>query len=170
MNLHDDDFGYADAGKFLGLGVGAWVLLVGAILATGAIIWGVNVATSGIRGAGDVRTQRDRADNRVSAQAFFEQAIADTRKYDTQITDAQAELAAYAAEHKPAADDLVAVQLYQQEIAARRTTLTGLTQQCQTTVANYNAEARKTLRADWRSPDLPYEIGDTPDTDCEGTP
>ena len=132
-------------------------------------IWGIRVATSDAKGKGNVEIERNSAENRVRAQAFFEQSYADIMKFDVQIGDAQKALADFIATNpKPTADDLVAAQIYTQQLNSRQTTLTGLQQQCQSTVAGYNAEARKTLAAEWRSRELPYQIdGSSPATDCK---
>ena len=59
------------------------------------------------------------------------------------------------------ADD--AVDLYR----INQTTIEGLQQQCRNATAAYNAEARKTIREQWRSAELPYQIDDTAEaTDC----
>jgi len=141
---------------------------VAVVIITPVTIWGVSVATSDAKGKGNMEIERNSAENRIRAQAFFEQAFEDVQKFDTQIGDAQKAYDDFVANNpKPTADDLVAAQLYSQQMNNRQVTLTGLMQQCQNTVADYNAEARKTLAAEWRSPELPYQINDgSPETDC----
>ena len=131
-------------------------------------IWGFRIATSDTRGAGNVELERNSAENRIRSQAFFEQSFEDISKFDLQIVDAQKAYDDFVANNpKPSAEDLVAVQIYSQKLNSRQVTLTGLQQQCQNTAASYNAEARKTLAAEWRSPQLPYQINDgSPATDC----
>jgi hypothetical protein len=131
-------------------------------------IWGIRVATSDAKGKGNVEIERNSAENRVRAQAFFEQSFEDVKKFDVQIADAQKAYDNFIATNpKPTADDVVAAQIYTQQLSGRQTTLTGLQQQCQSTVADYNAEARKTLAAEWRSKELPYQIdGSSSATDC----
>lgn len=142
---------------------------VAVVLIAPVAIWGVRVATSDAKGKGNVEIERNSADNRVRAQAFFEQSYQDIKKFDAQIADAQKAYDDFiATTPKPTADDVVAAQLYTQQLSNRQTTLTGLQQQCQNTVADYNAEARKTLAAEWRSEELPYQIDATsPATDCK---
>jgi hypothetical protein len=132
-------------------------------------IWGIRVATSDTRGAGNVELERNSAGNRVRAQAFFEQSYQDIKKFDVQVVDAQKAYDDFVTNNpKPSADDLVAAQIYGQQLNSRQVTLTGLQQQCQNTVANYDAEARKTLAAEWRSNELPYQIDySSPETDCK---
>ena len=132
-------------------------------------IWGFRIATSDAKGKGNVELERNSAENRIRAQAYFEQSFEDVQKFDTQIGDAQRAYDNFVADNpKPSAEDLVAAQIYGQQLNSRQVTLTGLQQQCQNTVANYDAEARKTLAAEWRSPGLPYKIDySSPETDCK---
>ena len=142
-------------------------VLLAVVIIAPVSIWGFRIATSDTRGAGNVEIERNSAENRVRSQAFFEQAYEDVQKFDTQIGDAQKAYDNFVADNpKPTAEDLVAAQLYSQQMNNRQVTLTGLQQQCQNTVADYNAEARKTLASKWRSPELPYQIDSSPATDC----
>jgi hypothetical protein len=144
---------------------------VAVLLIAPVAIWGVRVATSDTRGAGNVEIERNSAENRIRAQAFFEQSYEDVKKFEVQIGDAQKAYDDFiATTPKPTADDVVAAQLYGQRLSGLQTTLTGLQQQCQNTVADYNAEARKTLAAEWRSDELPYQIdASSPATDCKSS-
>ncbi len=149
--------------------VKTWVwVLIAAVVIVPVFAWGISVATSGPRGAGDVVRERNSAINRVSAQAFFEDTYASVKKFDVQLTDAQKVLDQFVANTpKPSDSDLVATQLYTQQLQSRQTTVQGIQSECRNAAAAYNAEARKTLRAEWRSPDLPYQIdGSSPSTDC----
>ena len=142
--------------------------LVAVAIITPIAIWGIQVATSDTRGAGNVEIERNSAENRIRSQAFFEQSFEDIKKFDVQVGDAQKAYDDFLANNpKPSADDLVAVQIYSQQLNNRQVTLTGLQQQCQNTAADYNAEARKTLAAEWRSNELPYQIDGSPATDCK---
>lgn len=142
---------------------------VAVVIIAPVAIWGIRVATSDTRGAGNVEIERNSAENRVRAQAYFEQSYQDIQKFDVQIADAQKAYDNFIATNpKPTADDVVAAQIYTQQLRGLQTTLTGLQQQCQNTVGGYNAEARKTLAAEWRSDELPYQIdGSSPATDCK---
>jgi hypothetical protein len=142
--------------------------LVAVAIITPIAIWGIQVATSDTRGAGNTEIARNSAENRIRAQAFFEQSFQDIKKFDVQVVDAQKAYNDFVTNNpKPSADDLVAAQIYGQQLNSRQVTLTGLQQQCQNTVANYDAEARKTLAAEWRSNELPYQIDGSPETDCK---
>ena len=146
----------------------AFVVLLAVVIIAPVSIWGFRIATSDTRGAGNVEIERNSAENRIRSHAFFEQSFEDVQKFDLQIVDAQKAYDDFVANNpKPTADDLVAAQLYTQQLNNRQVTLTGLQQQCQNTAADYNAEARKTLASKWRSPQLPYKINDgSPATDC----
>ena len=143
-------------------------VLLAVVIIAPVSIWGFRIATSDTRGAGNVEIERNSAENRVRSQAFFEQSFEDIKKFDLQIGDAQKAYNDFVTNNpKPSADDLVAAQIYGQQLNSRQVTLTGLHQQCQNTVANYDAEARKTLAAEWRSNELPYQIDGSPETDCK---
>ena len=143
-------------------------VLIAVVIIAPVSIWGIRVATSDTRGSGNVEIERNSAENRVRAQAFFEQSFEDIKKFDLQIGDAQKAYNDFVTNNpKPSAEDLVAAQIYGQQLNSRQVTLTGLHQQCQNTVANYDAEARKTLAAEWRSNELPYQIDGSPETDCK---
>lgn len=150
----------------------AWVwVLIAAVILLPMLVWGISVATSSVRGSGDIVQQRNDADNRISAQAFFEDTYATIKAQDLKLTEAQADLEEFIATNpQPSSSDLVQVQLYTQQLKAKQTTVTGLQQICLTAVGSYNAEARKTIRGDWRSEDLPYQIdamSTTSETDCQ---
>ena len=144
-----------------------WWIIAASILVP-AVSWGVWVATSSIRGSGDIVARENSADNRISAQAFFEDTYEAIQKFDKQIDDAQRAYDDYIATTPvPSNTDVVAVQLYTQRVNGYQTTIVGLQQQCRNSVAAYNAEARKTIRDDWRSEDLPYQIDElAAATDC----
>ena len=152
--------------------VKTWIwVLIAAVIILSVAGWGISVATSGVRGSGEIVQQRNDADNRISAQAFFEDTYATIKAQDLKLTEAQADLNEFIATNpQPSSSDLVQVQLYTQQLKGKQTTVTGLQQICQDAVASYNAEARKTIRAEWRSPDLPYQIdatSTTSETDCQ---
>lgn len=120
---------------------------------------------------GDLQTEiRDQdVDNRIRAQAFFYDAFNSIKKFDDQLTDAHTALNDYLEQTpKPDSSDVVATQLYVQEVDSRQTTITGLQQQCRNTIAAYNAEANKILSDEWRDPELPYQIDElSSETDCQ---
>lgn len=119
------------------------VLVVGGLV-SGAI-WGIGVLTADVVGRGEARKQILSADNRIQAQERFETLYASIVRFDDQLNDAL--------EHKGDFYENVAV---------------GIQQQCRNTVAEYDAAARKISQRDFRSFDLPQQIGSLdPETDCE---
>ncbi|WP_431728623.1 hypothetical protein [Verrucosispora sp. TAA-831] len=128
-------------------------LAVAAVLGLTSIgVWYFQVATSGVKGAGDATRITNDGRNRVNAQEWFVGQFEQIRSTDRRIDTAAAELAA-----KP--DD---------EFAA--TNHRGLVNRCMEMVGAYNAEAQKVSRAGWRDAGLPDRIDDTdPATDCRAT-
>jgi hypothetical protein len=140
--------------KIFGLGV-AWlvgILVVCAVI--GAAVWGIGVATSDVAGRGNQRRAINSSDNRTFAQEQFEELFNDVKTYDAQISTSAA---AAAAETEPT-----------EKSRLNQVTL-GVTNQCISTVQQYNAEARKVSKERFRAADLPAQIDDLdPSTDCKG--
>lgn len=171
--ISQDDRRKVASDTIWGLSRGTFVIVAVIIVASviGAASWGISVAISDVRGAGDVVQRRNDANNRIGAQAFFEDTFASIKAQDRKLTDARADLDEFlSTTPQPSSSDLVQAQLYTQQLKAKQTTVTGLQQACQDAVARYNAEARKTIRGEWRSEDLPYQIdttSTTDETDCQ---
>lgn len=134
-----------------GIGAG-WLVLIVILILGGLIsggIWALGVATSGIKGQGDAVKINNSAENWTAKQAFFETKYEATKTADMKI------------------------KLYADKLAADPTDRTakdnlfGIQSQCLNYVAEYNAESRKFLSQDWKSADLPAELGITPSTDCK---
>lgn len=143
-----------EATKWLGFGVGWWIVILIIVAVIGAIIWGVTVALSGIKGQGDAVIENNSAENWTEAQARFEQNYAEVIATDIKITNAY--------------------QLWQDEPndTILKQTYTGLMSYCLSVVADYNADARSFLSEDWRAADLPEQIITEgqfadPATDCK---
>lgn len=147
-----------------------WVAIaIGLCVFLPVVGWGIHVATSGVRGTGEVIVRENDADNRIGAQAFFENAYANIQATDTKINTAAQALADFELTPRPVGDNVAATR-YDQQLQQLRNELRGLQSNCQDTIASYNAEARKTIRNDWRSADLPYEIDQSkPSFDCQPT-
>lgn len=134
------------AGWRLGLTFLAVIAVVG-LVSVG--IWYFKVATSPVKGAGDATRITNDGRNRVNAQEWFVGQYEQIRSTDRRIDEAAAELA-----RRPG-DEFVAANYR------------GLVNRCVEMVGNYNAEAQKVSRAQWRDPALPVRIDDTdPSTDC----
>lgn len=146
---HRQDSGVCDV-KDLFKGVGCFiaVLVGGIVLSLG--IWGLKVAFSPVRGAGDVRIKDNSATNRIRAQELF------YTMYNG-IVASDKNLDVLAATVKAHPNDRVAQMSYD-----------GAMLGCNQAVAAYNAETHKVTSKNWLDPDLPYEItGSDPATDCK---
>jgi hypothetical protein len=132
----------------------AIVLGVIAILILPAVIWFIGVATSDVAGKGNAIKKKNAAVNRISAQEAFEQSYADIKAADRKVAVAKEAL-----DLDPTDPTL-------------RTNYTGVKQFCIGAVEDYNADARKYTREDFRAVDLPAQIETDPDladpaTDCK---
>lgn len=147
------DYGREDrreATRWFGLTVGWWVVIVVVALALTAGIWGIQVATSGVKGQGDAQIQKNSAPNWTQAQAdfhkYYEGILADDRKINQ------------------VADDLKA----DPNNSVLKTNLSGLKSHCMDLVATYNTKAESYLSRDFRDAGLPDRIDNTnPSTDCK---
>lgn len=130
-----------------------WIIgIIVLVLAIGAGIWGLRVATAPIKGAGDQEIIVNDGRNRINSQEWFESQYGQILTADRNLDEAAKNLVAHP-------DD----PFYQ-------TNYTGLKNRCVEMVNNYNAEARKVSRGDWRDPRLPEHIGtNDPTTDCKET-
>ena len=131
-----------------------WVLAVIAlVVAVGAILWVLSVATSDVKGQGDAEKMKNSGANRVEQQELFHELYQGILRLDRQINDAKIAW-------DTAPDDLTL-----------RTNYTGLVNNCQTAVGDYNAQTHKFRAEEFRDPELPYEIDmNDPLTDCKPDP
>ncbi len=156
MSTWDDRFEHrpVKTSMFLIVGIVAFVLVLGwAIM---ALTFGLRVATAGIVGRGEAHIIKESAPNRIIQQAGFEQAWADIRMFDQQVKDAGVAVTAWDAANGAKPDNALGTLANQRAYLVQ--TQTGLRQQCQRTVEQYNADARKYLAHDFRAADLPMEI------------
>lgn len=126
-----------------------WGTIAGVVLLValcGVGIYGLKVAWSPVKGAGDTVVKNNSVNNRTQAQERF-------RKL-------------YAAVETNAANILVAEEAAKAHPNDRilGTNLTGAVQMCITSVNDYNAEVGKVLSRDWLPADLPASID--PNTTC----
>jgi predicted lipid-binding transport protein (Tim44 family) len=132
-----------DAAKGIGAG---WLLVIilGIIaLITGAIFWGIGVATSNAKGAGDTIIKNNSVENRTEKQEKFEALFA---KVETNK--------ALVAQHTKT----VAANPTDKQASM---VLSGVQSACAASVEQYNAEARKVLSMDWKAADLPDSLTTT---------
>lgn len=134
-----------------GMSALAWIVVVVVVFAViGGVIWGVSVAFSGVKGAGDVRKQTNSGTNRIGAQEHFEALYGQIKAYDQQLDQAAAD------KRDNPGDRFFA------------TNYSGLVKQCIDARNQYNADANKVTQAQWRDSSLPYQIDSTaPETDCK---
>lgn len=117
-----------------------------------AVTWGVRVATSDVKGAGDAAIKINSGANRIAAQEAFEALYAQIQAYDKNLDQAATDKAAYPNDPFWAAN------------------YSGLVKTCNDAVLQYNADARKVSREKWLTDDLPYEIDQNdPRFDCKET-
>lgn len=132
-----------------------WLIigLVGIVLLP-FIIWGLSVAFSGIAGRGNAEKKINRADNRIFAQEQFRELYNDIQAYDQQITTTKSTASA---ETDPT------------EKSRLNSVVLGVTNQCISTVKQYNAEATKVSKQRFLDAGLPSEIDtSSPNFDCKG--
>lgn len=117
--------------------------------------FGADVATSGIRGQGGVIIEINKAENRIESQQWFEQVYGDIKSYSQQIVTQEKALAGYRQANTNKPDPVGNIA---SEDARLSQVVTGLKNQCVSAVNDYNAEARKVLAEQWRSPELPNKL------------
>lgn len=133
-------------GKIIGLVIAA---VIGIALISAAI-WGIGVAFSPVKGQGEAYKTKNSSENWTKAQGKFEDLYA-----DIQAADKKAKLATDALAANPT--DLTLQQTH-----------SGLVSGCLNLIADYNAESRKYLAADFKAADLPHQIDETDrSTDCK---
>lgn len=128
--------------------------IVGCVLLVGAIVWGVTVVVSGIKGQGDSIITKNSSDNFISAQAGF---VRDSQEFQTdlvKIKDAKKTLDSFEAAH-PSMGNGGLYDPNAEQDQNLRTTLTGLTQTCQSTAADYNTRSGSYLSQDFKNANLP---------------
>lgn len=134
--------------------VRGWLIVVLVIVLAAvitAVLWGLRVATSDVKGQGDAEIIKNDARNRIRAQEGFEKLFADIQVADRNLTTTARALRA-----KPTGD------------LKLETELLGQKHYCAGLVAEYDAKARSFTQQDFRAADLPQKI-DARDgtTDCE---
>lgn len=129
-----------DVNRVLGLTVKVWLILLVLAALVGAGIWGITVATSGVKGQGDGIIKKNSSDNWIKQQAKFEELNAE---YESTLFRIK--------QFKVASDAAP-------EDAIAKTNLQGQISHCSDVVAEYNAASRSFLSEDWKSIDLPASL------------
>lgn len=131
---------YREANKAIGWGW-LWIVIgVVIILLIGTGIWGLTVATSGVKGQGDGTIKNNSAENWIKQQAKFEDLNAEYESTLVRIEQFKA-----TADANP--NDAIAQTNYQGQVS-----------HCTDVVAEYNAASRSFLSEDWKSIDLPPSL------------
>lgn len=120
-------------------GIGITLIVVFVLLLSGGVWW-LKVATSGVKGKGDVTITNNSGVNRINSQAYFEDLNGDIVSYTVRLGGALRDLKAHPGD-----------QFYE-------TNYTGLWNTCVSAVADYNAASAKTTFKDWKTADLPPSI------------
>ncbi len=126
-----------ETGQFLGLAISTWIIILIAAGLISAAIWGITVATSGVKGQGDGIIKNNSSQNWIKQQAKFEDLYA-----EYEATQVRIDLFKETADANP--NDAIA-----------QTNYTGQVSHCTDVVAEYNAATRSFLSEDWKSIDLP---------------
>lgn len=142
------------------IAVVVFLLILGWVLA--AVTLGLRTATAGIVGRAETHIQNQSSNNRVVQQAGFETAYADFNGYIEKLKDATAAITEWDKANAGKTDNAIGTLATQRQYLVQ--VRDGLRQQCQNTVATYNADTHKTLSKDWKRSDLPYELD--PSTSC----
>lgn len=103
-------------------------------------IWGLNVATSGVRGQGDGIIKNNSSENWIKQQAKFEDLHAEYESTLVRI------------------DQFQKISLENPNDAIAQTNYNGQISHCTDVVAEYNAATRSFLSEDWKSIDLPPSL------------
>jgi hypothetical protein len=135
-----------------------WVLSGGIafVLLIVALLWGLGVLSSPVRGAGDAYAQKNGAGNFISAQRGF---VADNNEYKAtklKIIDARRVVAEDKTSPVPA-DGLAAYE-HERQLTSDSATVQQLTQHCQDVAADYNTRAGSYLSQDFLGVDLPVQL------------
>ncbi|HEU5429506.1 MAG TPA: hypothetical protein VFU74_21685 [Actinocrinis sp.] len=132
-----------DAAEGVGLAFVGTVVVIVLALIIGVGLWAFGVFTSGAKGAGDERKQQNSVTNRVHWQNEFNSLDQNIATYAAQIANARASATAHPGD-----------TFYEQN-------LTGLVQECDIAVGQYNADAAMPIAAPWLPAGLPTTIDRT---------
>jgi hypothetical protein len=142
-----------DGAKILGGGFGTILAVILGFMAVGAVIWGISVATSDIRGQGDAQMQINSGTNRIDQYTHFWTLDKDIRSQSQNVATAKQQL-----------DDFnKAMPISKDEpfnISEQRTSLqnnyNGPLQLCRANVAQYNNDSKAYTSAKFKDSQLPW--------------
>lgn len=147
-----------DGAKILGGGFGLVLVFVLGFMAIGAVVWGISVATSDVRGQGDATKQINSGTNRIDQYTHFWTLDKDIRSQAQNIATAKQQL-----------DDFnKAMPISKDEpfnISEQRTSLqnnyNGPLQLCRANVAQYNNDSKAYTSAKFKDSQLPWSYDPT---------
>lgn len=133
-----------------------WFGIAALLVVTAIVLWGTGVLGSWFKGKGDAYQQKNSSANWVAAQRNFHQLENSFETFKVQVADAKQTLddvqkqypTSNGTPYDPGA----------QQVANARTVLTGLTQQCQNTVTQYNTDSKSYLTQDFKDAGLPEKL------------
>jgi hypothetical protein len=135
------------------------IALVAGLIVVG-VLWGLGVILSPVKGAGDSYSRKNSADNFISAQAQFEADYAQLGQFKANIAAKAGEVTAWEKAHPAGAPSGGWDQAAEHD-QLLHSDLSGLTNQCNALVADYNARSRQYLSQDFKAVDLPAELSAT---------
>lgn len=137
--------------------VKAVAIVVAVVVVIFAILWGFGVVSAPWKGKGDAYREKESAQNWINAQRTFHQQFNDVQAYQAKIASAKTQLDDFTKVHPNVGNGTPFDPLLQQQ-SNLQTTVTGLQQSCQNTVADYNTNAQSYLTQDWRDAGLPEQL------------
>lgn len=142
MSNYNDDWREVnhEVGRFLGLTLKVWIILLIVAGLVGAAVWGLTVATSGVKGQGDGIIKNNSAENWIKQQAKFEDLYAEYESTQVRI------------------DQFKQIADANPNDAIAQTNYIGQVSHCTDVVADYNEATRSFLSEDWKSIDLPATL------------
>lgn len=151
--IDDDDYKNFDRdSRRVGIRVFGWSFTtVIAVIVIMVAVFALTVLWAPWKGKSEAFKQQQSANNRIFAQAYFQDQYNEILAADKKI-------------------DVFADAVKRDPTQINKTNLTGQIAYCVDAVADYNAEARKYLAKDFRDVDLPEHIDDlNSETDCKET-
>lgn len=127
-----------------------WIVVfaVGAAAVLGGLGFALKTVLAEPKGAADAHIAINSGANRIQAQERFQAMYGKIKEYDTNL-------------------DVAAAALKRSPSEFNQVNYDGLKMQCNSAVAEYNAEVGKVSAEKWLPADLPYAISNTdPTTDC----
>jgi hypothetical protein len=156
MRRSMDDWAEEAESRPVATSLKVWFGVIALVVVTFVALWGTGVLTSWFKGKGDAYQQKNSSSNWVNAQRGFHDLDNKFETYKTQVEDAKAALAEVQKQY-PTSNG-TPYDPGAQQVANARTTLTGLTQQCQNVVTQYNTDSQSYMTQDFKDAQLPEKL------------